>query len=185
MTITSPIIVAESNTTQTRGRLLEAAGQSWVGNTLVQIAGSGVATTIQRAAAAATVLAGLVTTNAFGTASVPMPPQALTQSKDHLVSTLKDAILEISVTDASASGANNGATGVTWAGGGTNGVALAVGQQYGLLLITSGVSNNIQTLNVQNTTQKVFEIVGIKPGVSLTEPNPRVLVKVIASAIQG
>ncbi len=185
MLVTSPSIVAEDTTVQTKGRVLEAASQSWVGPTLVQFTGTGGAPTIQRAAAAATVLAGLVTTSAFGSAALPLPPAALTGEKNHLLRTLKDAILEISVTDSSASGANIGASGVTWSGAGTNGVALAPGQQYGILLITSGANANIQTLNVQNTTQKVFEIVAIKPGVSVTEPNPRVLVRVIPSAIQA
>lgn len=181
-----PKVVSEDGRIQSKGRVVEAASQAWLaGGTLVQITGSGGAATIQRCAAAATVIAGLVTTAAFGSNAVPPPPIALTPNKSHEVRNLKNGLLEITVTDSSASGANVGASGVTWAGGGTNGVALAVGQQYGILLITSGTYSGIQTLNVQNTTQKVFEIVGIKDGVSFTEPNPRVIVKVIDSVLQG
>lgn len=174
--------------------LPEAASQTWIRRALVQVTGTGASAALQVVPSAATAIYGQSPDAAYGSATATnllKPPNTLF-GLNHYAFDLRDRILEINITDSSSSGANIGANGVTYAGGGTNGVALAPGQQYGVLLIATGVNAGYHTLNVQNTTQKVFEVVGLPPGANglvaaqtTTDNNPRVLVKVIASVIQG
>lgn len=116
------------------------------------------------------------------------PPQALF-GLNHFPFDVRDRFLEINASNASASGANIGlTTGVTWNGGGTSGVALAPGQQYGLIRLTSGIYAGYQMLDVTNTTQKFFEIVDLSQrggGQSKDDNNPRLIVKVIPTLIQA
>lgn len=182
-----------------KNRLAEAAAQSWLAMSLVQIAASGGNQTLIVAPAAATVVYGLAPSAAAGTGGVLTPPDNLfrgtnpvtgTAAKIHFPFDLRDVILEMTLSNGSLSGANLGANGVTYAGGGTNGVAIVVGAQYGLVTLTSGTYNKYQFVDVQNTTQKVFEIVGLAPSAygvaqTVTDNNPRVLVKVIPAALQG
>jgi hypothetical protein len=170
-----------------RDKVLEGTTQTWLKNSLVQITGTGASVVLQRAASAATVIYGLAPQAAAGsgTADALVVPPAFLFGRYHYPFDLRDVILEITATNGSASGANIGANGVTWAGGGTGGVALAPGQQYGLLTMTSGTYDKYQTLDVTNTTQKVFEIVRLAPGMLTSDNNPRLWVKVIPTALQG
>lgn len=166
-----------------KGPLAEAAAQNWFARTLVQVTGTGGSEKLQRCAAAATAIFGLAPQAARGSATLN-PPDALFRDK-HYPFDVRDIILAMTISNGSLSGANIGATGVTYAGGGTGGVALAPGQQYGLITLTSGTYDKFQFVDVTNTTQKVFEIVGLAPGMLTTDNNARVLVKVLTAALQG
>lgn len=165
----------------------EANTQAWLAHSFVQTSGTGAAVALQRCASAATAIYGFSVDAAkgTGTAAALLTPPFTLFGLLHYCFDPRDRIFEINATNGSASGANIGATGVTYAGGGTGGVALAVGQQYGILTMTSGTYSGYQTLDVTNTTQKVFEIVALAPGQLTTDNNPRLWVKVIASVIQG
>lgn len=203
ITISMPRIVAGSmsgnSPVMQQPGVPEAASQNWLRSTLVQITGTGADVRLQRAAAAATALYGLApqaaTTQGVASGSptqgiLIQPPQSLF-STTHYPQNLRGVLLEINISNGSLSGANIGATtGVTYAGGGTGGVPLAPGQQYGLITLTSGTYNKYQLLDVTNTTQKLFEIVQLAPswgGVAqtTTDNNPRVWVKLIDSVLQG
>lgn len=181
-----------------KGPYTEASSQTWLAFSLVQLTGTGASVVLQRCAADATAVAGLAPQAAVGTASnanLLKPPFALFGTS-HYPFDLRDVILEVTISNASLSGANIGANGVTWAGGGTSGVALAPGQQYGLITLTSGTYSGYQFLDVTETTAKIFEIVALAPWAATNTPggrvaqattdnNPRVWVKMMPASLQG
>lgn len=181
-----------------RNRLAEAAAQDWLAMTLVKIAASGGNQTLTRCVSTDVLVYGLAPSAAAGSGTLTPPdnlfrgvnPVTGTAAKIHFPFDLRDVILEMTLSNGSASGANLGATGVTFAGGGTNGVAIAVGNQFGLVTLTSGTYNKYQFVNVQDTATKMFEIVGLAPSAfnvaqTVNDNNPRVLVKIIPAALQG
>lgn len=190
ITVAQPYLRAEgpsaNSQTVQKDPLAEAASQTWLANSFVQVTGTAPGT-LQRCAAAATTIYGLARDAAKGstTAAALLVPPFTLFGLNHYVFDPRDRIFEMSLTNGSLSGANIGANGVTYAGGGTGGVAIAPGQQYGILTMTSGTYSGYQTVDVTNTTQKVFEIVALAPGQLTTDANPRVWIKVIASVIQG
>jgi hypothetical protein len=192
--IAQPEIYAEAGSNQPgvqKQAVTEKAAQSWLLNTLVYTSGTGAAVVLEPCLTAAVLCYGLCPDASKGTTSPPVmlqPPQALF-GLNHFPFDVRDRFLEINASNASASGANIGlTTGVTWNGGGTSGVALAPGQQYGLIRLTSGIYAGYQMLDVTNTTQKFFEIVDLSQrggGQSKDDNNPRLIVKVIPTLIQA
>lgn len=170
-----------------KDKVLEAASQSFLAGALLYTSGTGASTVIQRCASDAVLVYGMAARNAFTATSgvLTLPPNSL-DGAYHYPFDVRDRIIEINISNSSASGAQTGTTsGVTWAGGGTGGVALAPGQQYGIITHTSGTYSGMQFLDVSETTAKVFEIVGLAPDQATTDNNPRVWVKVIPACIQG
>lgn len=194
--ISMPFIREESGSnhpTVQKDALPEAGSSSWLKGTLVYTSGTGASTVLNKLATAGTVIYGQSpdVSHTSGTGNWPDAPFGL----NHYPFDLRDRILEINISGSQ--GTIGTTSGATWAGGGTNGVALAPGQQYGVLTPTSGVYQNYQLLDVSNTTQKVFEIVALAPGgpnlggtsfsstQSVNDNNPRVWVKVIPGVLQG
>lgn len=162
----------------------EAGSSTWLVQSLVYTSGTGASTVLNKLATAGTVIYGQSPDASKGSGALT-PPTALF-GLNHYCFDLRDRILEINIASATATVTTiNTTSGVTWAGGGTNGVALAPGQQYGVLTATSGPFLNYQFLDVNNTTQKVFEIVALAPNQATTDNNPRVWVKVIPTVLQG
>lgn len=188
--IAMPFIRMEAGSNQCavqKGKILEAASQSFLAGALCYTSGTGASTVIQRCASDAVLCYGMAARNAFTATSgvLTQPPLSL-NGAFHYPFDVRDRIIEINISNASASGAQTGTTsGVTWAGGGTSGVALAPGQQYGLITHTSGTYSGYQFLDVTETTAKLFEIVGLAPDQSVDDNNPRVWVKVIPTTIQA
>lgn len=116
-------------------------------------------------------------------ASTDVPPAALF-GQNHYVFDLKGRIIAVSITDATF---RVGATGPSYdgTGGTTTGVALAPGQRYGILRATTGTYDQYQFLNIEDTTNDFFEIVGPFPDTrqAVTDNNPRVLVKILDSVL--
>lgn len=167
--------------------ITEAASQSFTDGHLLYTSGTGASTVIQKCASDAVLCYGMAARDAYTatTGSVVQPPNSIHGAK-HYPFDVRDRIIEINISNSSASGAQTGTTsGVTWAGGGTGGVALAPGQQYGLITHTSGTYSGQQFLDVSDTTNLLFEIVGLSPNQETTDNNPRVLVKIIPTKIQG
>lgn len=166
----------------------EAGSSVWLAGTLCYTSGTGASTVLNKCASDAVLCYGQSPDAAKGVAATSVllePPRALF-GLNHYCFDVRDRIIEINISNASASGANIGlTTGVTWAGGGTNGVALAPGQQYGLITPTSGTYLDYQMLDVTDTTNLLFEIVALAPGQATTDNNPRVWVKIIPTKIQG
>lgn len=162
------------------------AAQVWKANTLVVAVGAGAAQTLSRVIKAGVAIYGLAPQAEAGKLT---PPEALFGTT-HYPFDLRGLYLEINATNGTQNSTTIGGTGVTWAGGGTGGVALLAGQQYGINIQTSGTHDQIQTLDVSNTTQKIFEIVSLVPKVDgvtqlVTDANPRLIVKLIDSILQG
>ena len=171
----------------------EVAATSWLPMSLVYTSGTGASIVLNPVITAGTVVYGMSPDSAKGSATAAAlltPPFALF-GLFHYPFDLRDRIIEINIASSTATVTTIGTVnGVTYAGGGTNGVALAPGAQYGILRATSGPYIGMQFLDVNNTTQKIFEIVGLAPATALTvngatDNNPRVLVKVIPTVIQG
>lgn len=186
--IAAPFIIQEhgSNepTVQKDAVPENGTSQIWLQGALVYTSGTGASVVLNELATAGTVVYGQSPDAAKGTGSL-LPPDALFGA-NHFCFDLRDRILEINVASSTAGIAAIGtANGVTWAGGGTNGVALAPGQQYGVINPTSGVYKGKQMIDVNNTTQKVFEIVALAPNQATTDNNPRVWARLITTAIQG
>lgn len=155
--------------------------QTWLKSSFVFTSGTGASVVLNGLATAGTVIYGLAPASAVGTGATN--PPATLFGNTHYPFDPRDRIFAINISGSQATiGTTNGAT---WAGGGTNGVALAPGQQYGNLTPTSGTYANINFLDVSNTTQKVYEIVRLDPGNLTSDNNPRVWVKVIPTVIQG
>lgn len=170
-----------------KDKVLEAASQSFLAGALLYTSGTGASTVIQRCASDAVLVYGMAARNAFTATSgaLTLPPLSL-DGAFHYPFDLRDRIIEINAAGSSASGANIGTTnGVTWAGGGTGGVALAPGQQYGIITPTSGTYSGMQFLDVTETTAKLFEIVGLAPNQATTDNNPRLWVRIISTCFQG
>lgn len=169
--------------------LPEASGLTsttgWLAGSFVYTSGTGASTVLNKVATAGTVIYGQSPDSSANTAAPVLPTKLF--GLNHYPFDVRDRIMEINISGSVATiGTSSGAT---YAGGGTNGVALAPGQQYGIVTATTGTYTNYQLLDVSNTTQKVFEIVGLantpQNPQTTTDNNPRVLVKVIASVIQG
>lgn len=168
--------------------LPEKASQDWFAGSFVYRSGTGASAVIETCLSDSVLCYGASPDRAYGSgtaASLLKPPNTLF-GLNHYPFDPRDVIFSVNISNASASGANLYTTsGVTWAGGGTNGVALAPGQQYGLIRPTSGTYQGIQLLDVTDTTNKFFEIVGLAPYQSVDDNNPRVLVKILPTIIQG
>lgn len=166
----------------------EAGSSNWLKGSFVYTSGTGASTVLNKLASAGTVIYGQSPDAAKGVVapSIALQPPNSLFGLLHYCFDPRDRIFEMNIANASASGAQTGTTsGVTWAGGGTSGVALAPGQQYGVVVPTSGTYVNVQFIDVTNTTQKLFEIVRLAPGVSVDDNNPRVWARVISTVIQG
>lgn len=191
--ITFPFIIQESasnNPAVQKDAVPEAAAQNWLPQSLVFTSGTGSAVVLNVVPTAGTLVYGLSPDGAKGTTSPAIalqPPQALF-GLNHFPFDLRDRILEINAVSGTAGNAVIGtANGVTWAGGGTNGVALAPGQKYGCFRASAGTYDKIQFLDVNNTTaaQQLFEIVALAPNQAVGDQNPRVWVKIVEDKIQG
>lgn len=186
--IQMPIIRSEGGSNEPavmKDVLPEAATQTWLAGSLVYTSGTGASVVLNKLATAGTVMYGQSPDKShyLGTGNWPDAPFGT----NHYPFDLRDRILEINISGSVATiGTSSGAT---YAGGGTNGVALAPGQQYGVVTPTTGTYLNYQLLDVSNTTQKVFEIVSLavtpQNPQTTTDNNPRVWVKVIPGVIQG
>lgn len=184
-TIRNPFIVEEAGSNQPsvqKPPITEnGTSQTWLDNGLVYTSGSGASVVLNGLATAGTVIYGQSPDAAKGTGSLVVPNALF--GANHYPFDCRDRILEINI---SGSQATIGTTsGATWAGGGTNGVALAPGQQYGVLTPTTGTYANVNFLDVSNTSQKLFELVQLAPGRATTDNNPRVWVKVIPTVLQA
>lgn len=158
--------------------------QTWLQGAFVYTSGTGASTVLNGLATAGTVIYGQSPDNAIGTGSTVVPNRLF--GSNHFCFDVLGRVFEINIASATAGQAVIGTTnGVTWAGGGTNGVALAPGQQYGVLVPTTGTYNNYQFLDVNNTTQKLFEIVALPPYSATTDNNARIWVRVISTVTQG
>lgn len=166
--------------------VVEASSQAWPKSSFVYTSGTGASVVLNGLATAGTVIYGLAPAVAVGTGAVT-PPNTLFGTT-HYPFDVRERIIAMNI---SGSQATIGTTsGATWTGSGTNGVALAAGQQYGVLVPTSGTYKGLGFVDVSNTTQKLFEIVAIFPStgsatIATSDNNTRVLVKVIPTVIQG
>lgn len=155
--------------------------QVWLDNGLVYTSGTGASVVLNGLATAGTVIYGQSPDAAKGTGSLVVPNALF--GNNHYPFDVRNRIIEINISGSQATiGTSSGAT---YAGGGTNGVALAPGQQYGVLTPTTGTYANVNFLDVSNTSQKLFEIVRLAPNRATTDNNPRVWIKVIPTVIQG
>lgn len=185
--IAGPIIREESGAgiPVQKDPVTEASSMAWPKSAFVYTSGTGASVVLNGLATAGTVIYGLAPAAAIGTGK-STPPDALF-GLTHYPFDVRDRIIEMNISGSQATIGT--ASGATFAGGGTNGVALAPGQQYGVLVPTSGTYKGIAFVDVSNTTQKVFEIVSIAQNsqyvIATTDNNTRVWVKVIASVIQG
>lgn len=161
--------VHSTNEPRTRGTRLEKASESWIAGSFVRITAN--ADTYEQVATGGALIAGLAQKAAVGSGS--QNPPAVLLGKNHDPVSPLDTIFAINI--------SSGTTlTTTWLNGGS---PLAIGEQYGIRVQSGGV----QTLDIAETTTKVFEIVGIHPNNPLgtSEPGTRVLVKIIPSAVQG
>lgn len=174
---------------------LSSTAQTWLKNSFVYTSGTGASVVLNGLATNGTVIYGQAPHAAFGGPAATVgavPPASLFGNGGpdttplHYPFDVKERIIEINIANNSASGATIGTTsGVAWDGSGTNGVALAPGQQYGVIVPTSGAYAKMTFLDVTNTTNKLFEIVRLAPN-ELTDANSgRIQVKVIPTIIQG
>lgn len=160
----------------------EATSQTWLAGSLTYTSGTGASMVLNGLATDGVLVYGMSPDSAVGTGS-SVPPARLFGTQ-HYPFDVRDRILEINAI----SGTNIAtivSAGVTWAGGGTGGVALAAAQQYAVFVPTSGTYTNINFLDVDDTTNKLFEIVSLAPNQSTADGSPRVWVKVIPTKIQG
>lgn len=193
-TIAMPFIRQEAGSNQPavmKDGVPEINGTSWLPQTLVYTSGTGVNTVLNPCATGAVLCYGQAPgaskgTNIrppdhlFGTAVVGANTLAV-----HFPFDVRDRILEINASHAANFALTGTASGVTWAGGGTGGVALAAGQRYGIMRPTSGTYLNYQFLDVSNVATPLFEIVALAPNQAAGDNNPRLWVKVIPTLIQG
>jgi len=169
----------------------EAAAQTWLKDSLVYIVvGAGGVPTLNKVATGGVLVYGQSPDPSVGT-GLSTPPTKLFGT-NHFAFDVRDRIIEINIASATAGGGTGAqigtANGVTWAGGGTNGVGaggMGPGQQYGIYVPTSGTYNNYQFLDVNNVATPLFEIVSLAPGMGVNDNNPRVWVKIIPTKIQG
>lgn len=170
-----------------RDPLVEKAATSWFAGSFVVRTGTDVNVVMEPVISAGVSIWGFCPDAAFSagaTISAPTPPTGLF-GLSHYVFEASDRIYSMNISDSSATGARIGLnTGVNYQGDGTSGVALAPGQQYGMVRPTSGTYKDVQFIDVTNTTQKLFTIVGLDPRSKITDATCRVLVKVIGTVIQ-
>lgn len=168
--------------------------QTWLAGSFTYTSGTGASTVLNGLATNGTVIYGVAPHAAFGSISATAtPPQHLFgfggpgNTALHYPFDPRERIIEMNI--ASTTIASIGAAGgATWAGGGATTdttPALAPGQQYGVIVPTSGTYLGYQFIDVSNTTNKLFELVGLAPTEITTSQNPRVWAKVIPSIIQG
>lgn len=171
--------------------ILEAASQAWLAGALVQRTGTGASARLQRTptssgTAADLLVYGMSPDAAKGSATptaLLTPPFALF-GLYHYPFDVRDRILEMNI--GTATDANLGtSSGVTYNGGGTGGVALAPGLQFGIRVVAAGIYTGYQIINVAETTNVVVEIVGIAPDKLPDNNSSRVMCKVIPTKIQG
>lgn len=165
--------------------ITEASSQNWFAGSFVYTTGTGASTVLNVVPTAGTLIYGQCPDAAIGTGS-SVPPAALFGTQ-HYPWDPTDCEFEVSITSAANIALTGTTSGVTWAGGGTGGVALAPGQKYGLVRDASGAYNGMQFLDVDNTTaaQALFIIVRLSPNNTTTDNNPRVIVKINPTLIQG
>lgn len=184
--IAAPFIVSElgvNSSAVQKAAVTEAASMAWPANSFVYTSGTGASVVLNACASDATACYGLCPDSAVGSGSSVVPNRLF--GTQHYPFDCRDRVIEINAVGSSASGANIGTTnGVTWAGGGTGGVALAPGQQYGLIVPTSGTYVGVNFLDVTETTAKMFEILSLAPGQATTDNNPRVWVKILEAMTQ-
>lgn len=165
--------------------------QAWLKDSFVYTSGTGASVVLNSLATNGTVIYGQAPAAALGSPAASVPPRHLfgVGGADnmglHYPFDVRDRIIEMNLasTTLASIGTVNGAS---WAGGGTDsGPAIAAGQQYGVIVPTSGTYNKINFIDVKNTTNKLFEIVALAPGEIATSANSRVWAKVISSVIQG
>lgn len=165
--------------------IIEKASTSWFAGSFVVRTGTDVNVVLEPVITDGVLVYGQSPDAAFGTSAAPTPPTGLF-GLSHYPFDVRDRIFSINISDSSASGARIGVnTGVNYNGDGTSGVALAPGQQYACIRPTSGTYSGVQFLDVTDTTNKVFEIVGFDPRGKATDASCRVLVKIIPTTIQG
>lgn len=161
---------------------------SWLQSSFVVRTGVAPAVVLEACLSAATLIYGMSPDAAFSAGvaiPTPVPPVGLF-GFNHYPFDPRDRIFSMNIADGSASGATIGlVTGPSYNGDGTAAVPLAPGLQFGIVRPTSGTYKDFQFVDVSNTTQKVFEIVGPDPRGRQTDANCRVLVKVIPTVIQG
>lgn len=187
--ISMPFILRERGSNEPcsqKDSIPEVASAVWKAGALCFTSGTGAATVLNPCATAATLVYGQSPDAAkFG--GNTRPPDALF-GLNHFCFAVLDRVLEVNAASQTAGvGALGTANGVTYLGGGTNGVALAPGQRYGLWVAPSGPFAGIQFLDVNNVTlaQQLFEIVAIAPNQSTADNNPRIEVRVVVDKIQG
>lgn len=194
--IQMPFIRQEDRICVQKDAVPEAATQTWLAGSLVFTSGTGASVVLTKAATAQPLIYGQSPDASKGSATsaeLLRPPFALF-GLNHFCFDLRDRILEINISNDSASGATLGtANGPTWAGGGTNGVALAPGFFGRIVTPTSGTYVNYQFFDVGATVPAsatlvathIFEVIALAPGQSVNDNNPRIYVKVIEARIQG
>lgn len=194
--ISMPFIRQEDRICVQKDAVPEAATQVWLAGSLVFTSGTGASTVLTKAATGQALIYGMSPDPAKGSGTnvnLLKPPFALF-GLNHFPFDLRDRIIEINIANDSASGATVGTVnGPTWAGGGTNGVALAPGFFGRIVTPTSGTYLDYQFFDVGPTVPAsatkvathIFEIVALAPGKSVTDNNPRVYVKLLEERLQG
>ncbi len=191
--IAQPFIIQEGQSNSPcvqKDAVPEIAASNWLAGSLVFTSGVGAAVVLNVVPTAGTLVYGQ-SPDAAKVSTTPAellkPPFALF-GLNHFPFDLRDRIVEVNAVSGTAGNAVIGtANGVTWAGGGTNGVALAPAQKYGLFRASAGTYNLMQFLDVNNTVaaQQIFEIVALAPNQSVNDNNPRVWTKIVEDKIQG
>jgi hypothetical protein len=161
----------------------------WFPNAFCYTSGTGASVVLNQCASAATLVYGQSPDGAKGSATpaaLLKPPFALF-GLTHYCFDPRDRVFEVNISNATANqNSLMGTTaGVTWAGGGTGGVALAAGSVCNLLTSTAGTYLNYQFANVATTAQPFFTVVALAPGRLTTDNSARIYAKVNPSYIQG
>ena len=168
-----PVVYQEgANNMSTQKGPITDGGNSFTASSLVVVT----AAALVLVATAGTAIYGLSPDSSH--LSTDVPPTALF-GQNHYPFDLKGRTLILNATDGTV-----GHIGTANDGSYTS-LGLAVGQQFGILTPTTGAYAGYQLLDTSNTTQKLFTVVGIHPQSATTDINPRVLVKVLDSAIQS
>jgi hypothetical protein len=102
-----------------------------------------------------------------------IPPAAL--YKEVFPWDLREAQLNINITNGDGARGDDGPTLAD----------VAVGGQYGITRFADGDEIGMHALNVDDTTNTFFKVIGIFPGQSADDHNPVVLVEILPSRIQA
>lgn len=105
------------------------------------------------------------------------PPEGFF-GENHYVFDLKDVTLQINIATFAGDTPTVGSGGATWS-------SVLIGTRYGIGLSNEPTTNGIQMLNVSDTVNEFFEVVGLHPDMSSTDTNPLVLVKIVDSVFQA